>query len=325
MNNSISIVVPVYRSQETLIELTERISEELYQLKINWELIYVNDGSPDQSWKVIEQICKKNRTVRALKLIRNFGQHNALLAGIRASKHETIITLDDDLQNPPEEIKKLVTKLNDGFDCVYGIPEKKQHSLFRNLSSSITRLALSSVMGAESARHVTSFRAFKKELVSSFHTYQGEFVSIDALLTWGTSNFGYVPVKHSERKLGNSTYSLKKLVTHALTMMTSYSSLPLRVASLLGFVCVLFGIVVLFWVIGRYLVLGGSVPGFPFLASIIALFSGAQLFSLGIIGEYLGRIHFRAMGKPSYIVEKELDTSAITEGRNTFSENVVCI
>lgn len=321
---SLSVVVPVYKSQSTLVEMTQRLTRALQTLQMSWEVIFVNDGSPDDSWAVLQNLCKKNLNFRAIKLIRNFGQHNALLAGIRAAKHEIIVTIDDDLQNPPEEIHKLLSKLDQGIDCVYGVPEKKQHSPFRNLSSYITRVALSSIMGAKSARQVTSFRVFKRSVVTSFDNYKGDFVSIDALLTWGVTNFGYVVVEHAERKDGSSTYSIKKLISHALTMMTSYSSLPLRIASLLGFICTIFGILVLFWVIGRFLVLGGSVPGFPFLASIIALFSGTQLFSLGIIGEYLGRIHFRTMGKPSYIVEQETPQSSSVNEKAPFTENFIC-
>lgn len=321
---SLSVVIPVYKSQETLNELTDRLILALEKLKADWEIIFVNDGSPDNSWSLLLRLCQRNKQLRGIKLSRNFGQHNALLAGIRAAKKDTIITLDDDLQNPPEEIHKLLKKMNEGFDCVYGVPEKKQHSWFRNLSSSVTRIALSSVMGAKSARKVTSFRAFKRSLVTAFDSYKGDFVSIDALLTWGVLRFGYINVEHSERTQGSSTYSLTKLVTHALTMMTSYSSLPLRVASLIGFICTFFGILVLIWVIGRYLMLGGSVPGFPFLASIIALFSGTQLFSLGIIGEYLGRIHFRAMGKPSYIIEQEVSKSSSTKDKSSLTDTPLC-
>jgi undecaprenyl-phosphate 4-deoxy-4-formamido-L-arabinose transferase len=303
---SISVVVPVYKSETTIAELCFRLELALNKLNMPWEIILVNDGSPDRSWNVIQELSRQFKNLSAIKLSRNFGQHNALLAGIRAARNSIVLTIDDDLQNPPEEIGKLITKLREGYDTVYGVPTEKKHSRFRNLSSTLTRVALSSIMGADSARHVTSFRAFKRSLVESFASYSGEFVSIDALLTWGTHRFGYVTVEHNERKVGRSTYSVKKLLSHALTMMTSYSSLPLKVASLTGFLCTAFGVFVLIYVVGRYFIIGGSVPGFPFLASIIALFSGTQLFSLGIIGEYLGRIHFRSMGKPSYVIDKKI-------------------
>jgi hypothetical protein len=168
----------------------------------------------------------------------------------------------------------------------------------------VTKLALQNVLGAEVARRVSAFRVFRSEVTGAFAHYQGAFVSIDVLLTWGTNRFSFTTVRHEPRKAGTSGYTFRKLVTHALNMMTGFSTVPLQLASLVGFLFTLFGIGVLVYVLGRYLVQGGSVPGFPFLASIIALFSGAQLFALGIIGEYLARMHFRMMERPSYVVRQ---------------------
>lgn len=310
---NISVVVPIYKSQNTLELLYSRLETTLNQIAECWEVVFVNDGSPDSSWEKIEWLIKSKSNIVGVKFSRNFGQHNALLAGIRRTRFSTIITLDDDLQNPPEEISKLLIKISEGYDLVYGIPEKKQHSFFRNLSSSITRITLSSIMGASAARNVTSFRVFKKTLTSAFDDYNGDFVSVDALLSWGTNKIGQTSVLHEERKEGTSNYSFKKLMRHCLTMMTSYSSLPLRVASFVGFVCTTFGVGILFYVLGRYFIEGDSVPGFPFLASVISIFSGAQLFSLGIIGEYLGRVHFRSMGKPSYVIENVITSKNLSK------------
>jgi undecaprenyl-phosphate 4-deoxy-4-formamido-L-arabinose transferase len=159
-------------------------------------------------------------------------------------------------------------------------------------------------MGAETARNVSAFRVFRTQVRDAFANYQGPFVSVDVLLTWGTTRFAAIPVRHNPRRIGVSNYTFRKLVLHALNMMTGFSVLPLQMASLIGFAFTLFGLGVLAYVLGRYLIQGGSVPGFPFLASIIAIFSGAQLFSLGIIGEYLARMHFRMMEKPAYTVRE---------------------
>jgi undecaprenyl-phosphate 4-deoxy-4-formamido-L-arabinose transferase len=140
----------------------------------------------------------------------------------------------------------------------------------------------------------------------AFANYQGPFVSIDVLLTWGTTRFAAVSVRHDPRRIGKSNYTFRKLVTHALNMMTGFSVLPLQLASLMGFCLALFGLLVLVYVLGRYLIQGGSVPGFPFLASTIAIFSGVQLLSLGIIGEYLSRMHFRIMEKPTYVIRQQV-------------------
>jgi undecaprenyl-phosphate 4-deoxy-4-formamido-L-arabinose transferase len=166
----------------------------------------------------------------------------------------------------------------------------------------MTWLALQGAMGAETARRASSFRAFRTQLRTAFAGYQAPFVSIDVLLTWGTTRFAAVPVLHESRASGTSTYTFRKLLAHALNMLTGFSVLPLQLASLVGFAFTLFGMGVLVYVVGRFLIAGGSIPGFPFLASIIAIFSGAQLFALGIIGEYLARMYQRTMEQPAYVV-----------------------
>lgn len=299
---SISVVVPVYNSQGTLDELTARLSTVLAQLSPRFELILVNDGSRDQSWQVIERLAAEYNWVRGINLMRNYGQHNALLCGIRSAQHEVVVTIDDDLQNPPEEISKLLDKLGEGFDVVYGTPQRQRHGLWRDLASTVTKLALQGAMGAQTARSVSAFRAFRTQVREAFGSYQSPFVSIDVLLTWGTTRFAAVSVRHDPRQVGQSNYTFRKLVTHALNMMTGFSTWPLQLASLIGFGFTLFGIAVFAYVIGRYLVLGYSIAGFPFLASIIAIFSGAQLFALGIMGEYLARMHFRMMERPTYAI-----------------------
>ncbi len=303
---AISVVVPVYNSQDTLVELVERLEAILSELTDRFEVILVDDGSRDKSWQAICELAARYERVRGLELMRNYGQHNALLAGIRQAEYEVIITLDDDLQNPPEEVPKLIKKLEEGYDVVYGTPEREQHGFWRDLASRVTKLALQSAMGAETARNVSAFRAFRTQVRTGFTEYRSPFVSIDVLLTWGTNRFAAVKVQHDPRRGGVSNYTFRKLVTHALNMMTGFSTWPLQVASLIGFGFTLFGMAVLAYVMGRYLIQGGSVPGFSFLASVIAIFSGAQLFALGIIGEYLARMHQRTMERPTYVTRRKL-------------------
>jgi undecaprenyl-phosphate 4-deoxy-4-formamido-L-arabinose transferase len=298
-------VVPVYRSEAILPELVRRLSIVLPTLAEKYELVLVNDSSPDNSWHVICNAAAEQPWIHGINLMRNYGQHNALLCGIRAAQYGVIVTMDDDLQHPPEEVHKLLEVLQSGYDVVYGTPAQEQHGLLRDLASLTTKLALQSVMGADIARQVSAFRAFRTEVVGAFRHYEGAFVSIDVLLTWGTNRFAATPVRHEPRKQGTSGYTFRKLVTHALNMMTGFSTKPLQFASLIGFGFTLFGFGVLCYVLIRYLLQGTPVPGFPFLASIIALFSGAQLFALGIIGEYLARMHFRSMQKPPYVVRTE--------------------
>lgn len=301
---SVSVVVPVYNSEASLSALVRRIELVFERMAWECEILLVNDGSRDRSWSVIEALSNEHRRVRGINLMRNYGQHNALLCGIRAARYEVVITLDDDLQNPPEEIPKLIEKLNEGADVVYGRPERLQHGPLRDLASAITKLTLQSAMGAETARRVSAYRAFRTRIRDAFGSYQGPYVSIDTLLTWGTSRFDSVTVKHDPRKIGESNYTLSKLLAHAMNMMTGFSALPLKLASFVGFAFTIFGITILAFVLIRYLVQGTTVPGFTFLASVIAIFSGAQLFALGVIGEYLSRMHFRLMDRPPYAIHE---------------------
>ena len=290
---SISIVIPVYNSETILPELIYRLSEVLPAVSKQFEAILINDGSQDKSWEVVCNLYKMYKWVHGINLMRNYGQHNALLCGIRMAENEVIITMDDHLQHPPEEIPKLLCELDKGHDVVYGTPQKEQHGLWRDLASQLIKMAMKSAMGIDMARNVSAFRAFRVHLRDAFSGYQSPFVSIDVLLTWGTTNFTAIPVRHDPRRSGTSNYNFTKLTRHVINMMTGFSTLPLRLASLVGFGFTMFGLVILIYVVGVYLIQGESVPGFPFLASIVAIFSGAQLFALGIIGEYLARMHFK--------------------------------
>jgi len=302
---SISVVTPVYNGEASVGELCRRLEEVLPRVTKEYEIILVNDGSRDRSWETISELCSRSPLVRGLNLMRNYGQHNALLCGIRAAKYELIVTLDDDLQHPPEEIPRLLARLEQGFDVVYGAPEAEQNGVLRAIASRITRLALRTAVGADVAKNVSAFRLFRTQLRDAFAAYQSPFVSIDVLLTWATTRFGAIRVPFQQRHSGSSNYTFTKLVRFALDMMTGFSTAPLQLASLIGFTCTLFGLGVFTYVFVRYC-LEGSVPGFPFLASIIAIFSGAQLFALGVIGEYLARMHFRSMKRPAYVVRTKI-------------------
>ena len=302
----ISVVVPVYNGERSLVGVVKRIDRVLGQTGSEYEVVLVNDGSRDGSWQKIQKLASHNPAIRGVQLMRNYGQHNALLCGIRSAVYPTVVTLDDDGQNPPEEIPKLLALLDEGYDLVYGVPEHQQHGLWRNAASRLTKLAMQSVLGAETARQVSGFKAFRTRLRNAFAEYEGAYVAIDVLLGWGAARVGSVRVRHDPRQQGKSNYTLGRLVAHTFTMMTSFGVLPLRFASLIGFFFTLFGGGVLVYVVGRYILQGGSVAGFPFLASIIAIFSGAQLFALGMMGEYLTRIHFRSMKKPAYVVAEEI-------------------
>jgi undecaprenyl-phosphate 4-deoxy-4-formamido-L-arabinose transferase len=310
----ISVLVPVFNSELSLADLVARLHPVLSQTGEKFEAVLVNDGSRDGSWQVISRLSQSQDWVRGIDLMRNYGQHNALLCAIRAARFDKIVTLDDDLQNPPEEIPLLLAEILMGADVAYGYPRQQHHGLLRDVASDITKLALQKTMGAQTARRVSAFRAFRTELRAAFARYEGPFVSIDVLLTWATSSFVAVEVRHDPRKVGPSNYTVGKLITHALNMLTGFTTLPLQLASFCGFGLTAFGVGILLYVVGRYLLRGTSVPGFSFLASIIAIFSGAQLFALGIMGEYLARLHMKTMEKPAYTVRGEIEGEEIPPG-----------
>jgi len=286
--------------------LAARLEPVLTGLGLPFEVILVNDGSADRSWLAIQKLRDAHPWIAGINLSRNYGQHAALLCGIRAAQGDAIVTMDDDLQNPPEEIPRLLDTLSGGADVVYGYSAEQQHGFWRGLASRAVKLALSQAMGAPAAERSGTFRAFHRTLTRAFENHHSPFVSIDVLLSWATSHFDSVEVRNDARATGASQYTVRKLVVHAINMLTGFSTVPLRLASLLGFAAALFGVVVLAYVGIVLLIYGRAVPGFAFLASVVAIFSGVQLFSLGIIGEYLARMHFRMMDRPPYVVAEHL-------------------
>ena len=302
---SVSIVVPVYNSATSLPSLIAALEPVMSACSSDYEIVLVNDGSRDESWKTILQLAATNRNVRGINLARNYGQHNALLAGIRAARCEVTITMDDDLQHPPDQISRLIERLGDDCDRVYGAARQEPHSLLRAIASRMTKRTLQVATGSAEARRMSAFRAFNTRLRGAFADFRGPYVSIEVLLSWATTRSCFIEVEHAPRRYGKSNYTTWKLLAQAGNLLTGFTVVPLHLASATGFVLTLFGTIVLGFVILMYAVHGRSVPGFAFLASIIAIFSGAQLFALGIIGAYLARMHFRIMDRPSYQVREE--------------------
>lgn len=299
-----SIIIPVYRGEATIVRLIERLADVLPKLADQYEAILVNDGSPDASWGRIEELAARFPWVVGIKLMRNYGQHNATLCGVRAARYEVTITMDDDLQHPPEEIHCLIAKLNEGYDVVYGAPYRLPKGFWRNQMTKYTKQLLARVMGVPSVENISAFRAFRTHLRDAFANFQSPNLTLDVLLSWGTVNFGSVQVQ-IEPSTDQSNYDFRSLIRQALLILTGYSTAPLRLASWTGFLMTLFGIVIFIYVVIIYFT-QGSLPGFPFLASIISLFSGAQLFTLGIFGEYLARMFDRSTDRPTYVIWEKI-------------------
>jgi len=310
----VSVVIPVYRAAATLRDLYGQLSIAMPQIAPAFEIIFVEDCGGDESWSIIAELAQADERVSGIRMSRNYGQHNVLLCGIRAARYDVIVTMDDDLQHPVSEIAPLVAALGPDVDVVYGAPQSEPHGFLRNVASRLTKWALASAMGAETARSVSALRAFRTRLRDGFDEYRSPTVSIDVLLTWSTSRFAVVKVRHDPRSVGVSGYSLPRLIRHAITLMTGFSTLPLQISSFIGFALVLFGASILLYVGISFLISSSEVPGFAFLASIIAIFSGAQLFALGILGEYLARMHFRVMDRPTYVVSETAASDAHGSG-----------
>jgi undecaprenyl-phosphate 4-deoxy-4-formamido-L-arabinose transferase len=283
LEQGISVVIPAYNSELTLEELVDRLEAVLADTAKR-EVIIVDDGSRDRTWPTIEKIARKHHRVRGITLMRNYGQHNALLCGIRLARYDVIVTIDDDLQHPPEELPKLLAAL-EGSDVVYGRPQAEQHGAARNTASRLTKIALRAAMGAGIATEVSAFRVFRTQLREAFASYDGSYVSIDPMLAWGTQRFSAVPVRHEPRPRGRSNYNWPKLALHALNLITTFSSWPLQIASLVGFGFTLVGLATLAYVVGRY-----------------------QLFALGIMGEYLARVHSKSLSRPPFTIRESIVT-----------------
>src|SRR5215207_6203252 len=300
---NLSIIVPVYKGENFIEPLVTQLSQTLPAFAKKYEIILVNDGSPDNSWPLIQSLTHRYKWVRGICLMRNYGQHNATLCGVRLACYDVVVTMDQDLQHPPQEIPLLLAKLEEGYDVVYGAPRKLPQGVVRNLMTAGIKWILARVIGVSSVRSVSAFRAFRTNLREAFANFQSPSLILDVLLSWGTTRFTSVPVHVVQAE--RTSYNFTMLVRTAMLILIGYSTLPLRFASWIGFAMTLFGLGVFIYVLVIYFA-AGSIPGFPFLASIIALFSGAQLFGLGNFGEYLARMFDRSMDRPPYVVHKSV-------------------
>jgi glycosyltransferase involved in cell wall biosynthesis len=225
---TVSVVVPVHNSAATLAELVERTRSVLDRIARRHEIILVNDGSRDDSWPAICELATGRPGLRGIDLVRNYGQQKALLAGIRVARYEVIITMDDDLQHPPEEITKLLAELSDSYDVVYGTFQQRQHGFWRDTLAHIARITIGTAMGIEHARDISAFRAFRRPLRETFGDYRSPCVAIDVLLDRATTRFTATTVHHDRRTYGRSGYSLCQLLGVALSFILACSSLPVR-------------------------------------------------------------------------------------------------
>jgi polyisoprenyl-phosphate glycosyltransferase len=310
----LSVVVPVYRSTGTLAELHARIAAACQAAAPSYEIVFVNDASPDDAWRMLTDLAQKDpEHVIAIELMRNFGQHNALMCGFRHARGELIITLDDDLQNPPEAIVTMIATLQNGeFDLVYGVPEQRQHAVGRNIGSWLVNVFYRSVFRTNAT--LTSYRIIRRKLLEAILEYDLNFTFIDGLLAWNTQQIGEATVGHHPRSNGRSGYSLGKLLTLALNLFTNFSLLPLQVASGVGLVAAVLGLLTGTYYLVQALTSNIAVPGYASTIIAVMVLGGVQLLALGIVGEYVGRLHLNVNRKPQYTVRRVLSGRRHADG-----------
>ncbi|MER7006897.1 glycosyltransferase family 2 protein [Dactylosporangium sp. NPDC000555] len=303
---SVSVVVPCYRSAVILPTLVERLNAVLPDIHPEHEVILVVD-STDETWDAARRLAAEFGHVQAIRMARNYGQHNALIAGIRAASGERIITMDDDLQHPPEELPKLVAALTDDLDVVYAVPETDEHGLLRNLTSwGAKSLVMGRTMGIPNADVLGALRIFRTFLRAGFGQVSGPHVSVDIVLSWTTTRVGSVTVRMDRRAEGRSGFTLRSLNRHAINMILGYSTKPLRLVTYLGLLIGVGGLLLTARLVWLYFIGDTKVAGFTTLASLVAVFSSAQLIGIGVLGEYLGRVHAHGMGRPTYVIRERV-------------------
>jgi polyisoprenyl-phosphate glycosyltransferase len=299
-----SVVIPVYRSQQTLRELHRRVVAALDPVEPSFEIIFVEDCGGDASWQVIEALAAEDPRVRGIKLSRNFGQHAATICGISKAAGDWVVTIDDDLEQAPEQISALIDKAVEGYTVVYGVYGARSHHWWRNITSDIARKMFELAIPSLNYEY-TSFRLIAKGIASKLVDFDSPFPFIDGYLSWLTSNYATVIVRHDERAHGVSNYNFRKLLTHTINIFVTFSDLPLRVATWMGLCASFVGLTWLCFLLMRFLLGGITVSGYASVMAGIILFGGVQLLILGIFGEYLGRMNFKSSRKPLFLIGME--------------------
>ncbi|GGK08729.1 glycosyl transferase [Pilimelia anulata] len=306
----VSIVVPCFRSAGTLPDLVAGLHAALPAHTDGHEIILVVDDGATDTWHTAAALARTHPTVRALRLARNYGQHNALVAGLRAARHDVIVTMDDDLQHRPDQVPVLLAALTADTDLVYGTPDREEHGPARSLASRLVKLAMARTMRVPHARDLSAFRAFRAFLVAGFDRIDGPHASVDVALSWSTTRIAAATVTMDRRRTGRSGYTLRTLLRYTANMLLGYSTTPLRLVTWLGFGVGLLGLGLFGLLVYQYASGTTTVAGFTTIASMVALFAAAQLIALGVLGEYVGRIHTGGMGRPTYVIREHVDGAA---------------
>lgn len=317
--SSLSILIPVYNSEDTIGSLVDTVIATLKPHFKSLEIILVNDGSVDNSHSCALQAVKRYPgIVKYIRLARNFGEHNAVMCGLNYITKDYVAIIDDDFQNPPSEIIRLVDKLREGYDVVYSYYSEKRHSWFRNIGSQFNDWVATKVLKKPKGLYLSSFKALRAVLVRRIIQSRGPYPYIDGSILRSTTKIGRLECKHSERRAGRSNYTVSKLLHLWLNMFTGFSIIPLRIASYIGFFVSLSTIIlVAFFIVSR--LSGGvfikqTIPvGWASLIVSITFFAGIQLCVLGLIGEYLGRLYLTVSRLPQFVVDDTYGIDTLQE------------
>lgn len=301
----ISVVIPVYRSERTLPDLVNRLVSVLTEMEDQYEILLVEDCGGDNSWAMIKQMQHDKLPIYGYRLSRNFGQHAATLCGIAQSKGKWIVTLDDDLEHAPEHIPILLAEARKNHDIVYGIFPNPTHAFWRNKTSDIARKLLKVAIPTLNKAY-SSFRVIRGDLARQLSRFDSPSPFVDGYLSWLTNNYATVELPHGNRIIGESNYTFTKLFIHTVNIFFTFSDLPLRLTSWIGFGTATVGIIWLLWIFIMRITHAITVSGFTSLMASILFFSGIQLFILGILGQYIARISFKTTRKPLFVIAEEL-------------------
>ncbi len=300
----ISFVIPCYRSELTLPGVVSEIEETMKELnKYEYELVLVNDCSPDGTAETIKKLCEEKPYVHGLSFAKNFGQHAALMAGLRKAEGDVVVCLDDDGQTPANEVGKLLEKIEEGFDAVYAKYEHKQHSGFRNFGSKVNEIMTRVMLGKPKELYISSYFAVKRFIVDDMIRYEHSYPYVIGLVLRATKNITNVNVNHREREIGRSGYTLSKLLGLWFNGFTAFSIKPLRIATIIGVTSAILGFLYGIYTIIKKFVIPDVQVGFSALMSAIVFFCGMILLMLGLIGEYVGRIYISMNNAPQYIIK----------------------
>ncbi|MDR2547462.1 MAG: glycosyltransferase family 2 protein [Lachnospiraceae bacterium] len=298
----LSFVIPCYRSENSITAVVSEIDDALRDGGYQYEIILVNDNSPDDVWSVICDLCEKRDDVIGLNLAKNFGQHSALMAGYRHVTGDYVFTMDDDGQTPAEAIPILLSKLMEGFDVVYGKYEERKDSTFRKLGSRFNNYMMEKMIGKPKEIHLTSFFVARRFVIDKICEYHNPFPYIWGLVVRTTHNIANVTITHRERSGGDSGYTLRKLLHLWVNGLTAFSVKPLRVASMFGMLVSVVGFFALIYTIVDRILNPDMPPGYSAMMSAILIVGGVLMILLGMLGEYIGRIYICINDSPQYVI-----------------------